>query len=175
MVASVIIRQRRLRNPRNTFWLGVIFCNLLAFANAVIEYIAFEQLNVTACLIFRITAGIPYTVNSFKKLIHHPWIWINRLYGNKVVASQLASGHVGSMGCFDLSAISSRNNHRQTCHRCSNMFLHSRHFTVYFTLLDQNDSADGLRRWSQSSRMDHDRLFEVISIGSAEKWRNVPF
>lgn len=25
MVANVIIRQRRLRNPRNTFWLGVIF------------------------------------------------------------------------------------------------------------------------------------------------------
>ena len=49
MVASVIIRQRRLRNPRNTFWLGVIFCNLLAFANALIEYAAYEMLSITAC------------------------------------------------------------------------------------------------------------------------------
>ena len=47
MVAGVIIRQRRLRNPRNTFWLGIIFCNLLAFANAVIEYIAVSYTHLT--------------------------------------------------------------------------------------------------------------------------------
>lgn len=62
MVASVIFRQRRLRNPRNTFWLGIIFCNLLAQTNAIVEYVAFELLNITACIIFRVTAGIPYTV-----------------------------------------------------------------------------------------------------------------
>ncbi|XP_046447839.1 rhodopsin-like [Daphnia pulex] len=80
MVASVIIRQRRLRNPRNTFWLGVIFCNLLAFANAVIEYIAFEQLNVTACLIFRVTAGIPYTLLLVNLLLATLDRWVALTY-----------------------------------------------------------------------------------------------
>lgn len=62
MVASVIFRQRRLRNPRNTFWLGIVFCNLLAQTNALMEYAAFELMNALACAIFRVTAGIPYTV-----------------------------------------------------------------------------------------------------------------
>ena len=65
VVAGVIFRQRRLRNPRNTFWLGIIFCNLLALTNAIVEYVAFELMSPGACAVFRVTAGIPYTVISF--------------------------------------------------------------------------------------------------------------
>ena len=145
MVASVIIRQRRLRNPRNTFWLGVIFCNLLAFANALIEYAAYEMLSITACLIFRVTAGIPYTVeiHTIFKICH---IYSKIYLAIIAITSQFAACHTGSMGCFDLSALSPRNRHCQTRCLCSITFLHSCCSTVYFTLLDQNVSVD--RLWS---------------------------
>lgn len=61
-VFGVILRQKRLRNPRNTFWLGIIVCNVLALSNALVEYAAFAQMDFRACKVFRVTAGIPYTV-----------------------------------------------------------------------------------------------------------------
>ncbi|XP_032788920.2 ultraviolet-sensitive opsin isoform X2 [Daphnia magna] len=80
MVANVIIRQRRLRNPRNTFWLGVIFCNLLALTNAIIEYVAFELMSAQACIIFRITAGIPYTLILVNLLLATLDRWVALTY-----------------------------------------------------------------------------------------------
>lgn len=62
LVLCVIFRQRRLRNPRNTFWLGTIVCNLLALTNAVVEYAAFVQQHGLACSLFSSTAGMPYMV-----------------------------------------------------------------------------------------------------------------
>ena len=118
---------------------------------------------VTACLIFRVTAGIPYTVEI------HTIFKICHIYSTIYLAiiastSQFAACHTGSLGCFDLSALSPRNRHCQTRCLCSITFLHSCCSTVYFTLLDQNVSVDRLWSWSKSSRMDHNRLFKVIDL-----------
>lgn len=67
LVACVIFRQRRLRNPRNTFWLGTIVCNLVALTNAIVEYAAFVSQDPLACFLFSSSAGMPYTVYLTKK------------------------------------------------------------------------------------------------------------
>lgn len=62
-----------------------------------------------------------------------------------VDTSQPTTGYAGSMGCFNLPTVPSRNRDRETCCHRSTLLLHDRHFTVYSTLLDRNDSAEWLR------------------------------
>ena len=65
LVAWVILRNRRLHNPRNAFWLGSIVCHLATLSMGALEAILFmnsqrEHPNVF-CHIYVLLASSPYT------------------------------------------------------------------------------------------------------------------
>ena len=81
LIAAVILYNRRLHNPRNTFWLGIIALNLVTILMAVLKmatvYLLIddssngrrEATDGFICLIFSFLTGIPYTILLFIMLL----------------------------------------------------------------------------------------------------------
>ena len=72
LIAAVILHNRRLHNPRNTFWLGIIALNLVTILMAVLKMATVYLLLVDGgfiCLIFSFLTGIPYTILLFIMLL----------------------------------------------------------------------------------------------------------
>jgi len=81
LIAAVILHNRRLHNPRNTFWLGIIALNLVTILMAVLKmatvYLLIddssngrrEATDGFICLIFSFLTGIPYTILLFIMLL----------------------------------------------------------------------------------------------------------
>ncbi|EFX82082.1 hypothetical protein DAPPUDRAFT_316623 [Daphnia pulex] len=72
LIGVVIARNRRLHNPRNTFWLGIIVLNLLTIFMAVLKllvvHVADDPAHFT-CLLFSFMTGKPYTILLFIMLL----------------------------------------------------------------------------------------------------------
>jgi hypothetical protein len=84
LIAAVILHNRRLHNPRNTFWLGIIALNLITILMAVLK-MATVYLSPSVdisntfddgadgggfiCLTFSFLTGIPYTILLFIMLL----------------------------------------------------------------------------------------------------------
>lgn len=75
LIGVVIARNRRLHNPRNTFWLGIIALNLLTMFMAVLKLLTVhfaptDNIHVDyTCLIFSFMTGKPYTILLFIMLL----------------------------------------------------------------------------------------------------------
>jgi len=72
LIAVVITSNRRLHNPRNTFWLGIIWLNLLTMMMSVLLLLAVYLPARHAkdfCLVFSLTTGKPYTILLFIGLL----------------------------------------------------------------------------------------------------------
>lgn len=71
LIGVVIARNRRLHNPRNTFWLGIIALNLMTMFMAVLKLIVVHlgQPADFTCLIFSFMTGKPYTILLFVMLL----------------------------------------------------------------------------------------------------------
>lgn len=74
LIGVVIARNRRLHNPRNTFWLGIIFLNLLTMFMAVLKLLTVHTANLDdptdyTCLVFSLMTGKPYTILLFIMLL----------------------------------------------------------------------------------------------------------
>lgn len=72
LIAVVISSNRRLHNPRNAFWLGIIWLNLLTMMMSVllllVVYLPPPQAK-DVCLVFSLTTGKPYTILLFLGLL----------------------------------------------------------------------------------------------------------
>ena len=68
LIAVVISSNRRLHNPRNAFWLGIIWLNLLTMIMSVLlllsVYLPTDQ-GGHVCLLFSVTTDKPYTILLF--------------------------------------------------------------------------------------------------------------
>ena len=65
LIGIVIARNRRLHNPRNAFWLGIIAFNLMTMLMAVLKLIVVHVGPTDhdfTCLIFSFMTGKPYTI-----------------------------------------------------------------------------------------------------------------
>ena len=64
LIGIVIARNRRLHNPRNAFWLGIIAFNLITMLMAVLKLIVVHvgHHDDFTCLIFSFMTGKPYTI-----------------------------------------------------------------------------------------------------------------
>lgn len=66
LIGIVIARNRRLHNPRNAFWLGIIAFNLITMLMAVLKLIVVHVGQTDhddfTCLIFSFMTGKPYTI-----------------------------------------------------------------------------------------------------------------
>lgn len=71
LIGVVIARNRRLHNPRNTFWLGIIALNLMTMFMAVLKLIVVHLTQPAdfTCLIFSFMTGKPYTILLFVMLL----------------------------------------------------------------------------------------------------------
>lgn len=71
LIGVVIARNRRLHNPRNTFWLGIIALNLMTMFMAVLKLLVVHvaQPGDFTCLFFSSTTGKPYTILLFVMLL----------------------------------------------------------------------------------------------------------
>ncbi len=75
LIGLVIVRNRRLHNPRNTFWLGIIVLNLLTMFMAVLKlltvhFASSDNIHVDySCLVFSFMTGKPYTILLFIMLL----------------------------------------------------------------------------------------------------------
>ncbi|KZS06607.1 Uncharacterized protein APZ42_029889, partial [Daphnia magna] len=71
LIGFVIARNRRLHNPRNTFWFGIIVLNILNIFMTVLKmlvvYVA--QPGDFTCLLFSSMTGKPYTILLFVMLL----------------------------------------------------------------------------------------------------------
>lgn len=68
LVSVVVARNRRLHNPRNTFWFGITMLNLLTMFMSMLKLLAVHG-SVHFCLIFTFTTGKPYTILLFVLLL----------------------------------------------------------------------------------------------------------
>ena len=73
LIGVVIVRNRRLHNPRNTFWLGIILLNLMTMFMAVLKLLAIHVATLDdsdpTCLTFSFLTGKPYTILLFIMLL----------------------------------------------------------------------------------------------------------
>jgi hypothetical protein len=71
LIGVVIARNRRLHNPRNTFWLGIIVLNLLTIFMAVLKLLVVHVDDPAhfTCLLFSFMTGKPYTILLFIMLL----------------------------------------------------------------------------------------------------------
>ena len=76
LIGIVIVRNRRLHNPRNTFWLGIIALNLLTMFMAVLKLMTVyfaqnkdHKSEELTCLVFSFMTGKPYTILLFIMLL----------------------------------------------------------------------------------------------------------
>lgn len=68
-VGLVIIRNRRLHNPRNTFWLGSILCHLTALLFALLECLVSRSPSSVPCFMYSTMIGTSYTVLLINSLL----------------------------------------------------------------------------------------------------------
>jgi hypothetical protein len=71
LIGVVIARNRRLHNPRNTFWLGIIVLNLMTMFMAVLKLLVVHVAQTAdfSCLVFSFMTGKPYTILLFVMLL----------------------------------------------------------------------------------------------------------
>ena len=68
LVSVVVARNRRLHNPRNTFWFGITMLNLLTMFMSVLKMLAVHSGDYF-CLVFTFATGKPYTILLFLLLL----------------------------------------------------------------------------------------------------------
>jgi hypothetical protein len=68
-VGLVIIRNRRLHNPRNIFWLGSILCHLTALLFALLECLVSRSPSSVPCFMYSTMIGTSYTVLLINSLL----------------------------------------------------------------------------------------------------------
>ena len=68
-VGWVIIRNRRLHNPRNTFWLGSILCHLTALLFALLECLVSRSPSSVPCFMYSTMIGTSYTMLLINSLL----------------------------------------------------------------------------------------------------------
>lgn len=76
IIGVVIVRNRRLHNPRNAFWLGIIALNLMTIFQAVLRLLVVhvevrsdEKDQGVICMFFSFLTGKPYTILLFILLL----------------------------------------------------------------------------------------------------------
>lgn len=125
LIGVVIARNRRLHNPRNTFWLGIIVLNLLTIFMAVLKLLVVHVDDPAhfTCLLFSFMTGKPYTIVLFIVLlaILDRYVGISDFIFNLIgICKTILCNNSGS---YYVAAVSPG-----TCHRPAGRFRSNRNF-----------------------------------------------
>ena len=80
LVGWVILRNRRLHNPRNAFWLGSIVCHLVTLLMGAFEAILVMKHPNVFCQMYVLLVGSPYTILLVSLLLATADRWIALSY-----------------------------------------------------------------------------------------------